>query len=153
MISYHLFPFSCYCFFLFFFTPLLLLLTLRVETDLPCAYHKKCSDGYQHILPTPRLPQQMQLENRLGSSAMASFFLRLSVVTSPFIISTESVTYFLLLLCLKIYDAFIPYHVSVPVIWLFLSTYLNSDETLQLSSQELLFVELSGFDSFLIYKR
>lgn len=66
-------------------------------------------------------------------------FLSLSGLASWSIVSAGSLIYFLLLLCLKIYDVFIPYHVSVPVIWLLVSTYLNSDKILQLSSEELFF--------------
>jgi len=53
------------------------------------------------------------------------FSLSLSLVAASSIVSAGYLIYFLLLLCLKSYDVFIPFYISLLVFWLLLATYIN----------------------------
>lgn len=144
MSSYHLVPSSGYCSFFF---------SLRNywHLELRQIFHVLTIKMWLFCSSPP--PPKCSYKIRLIFLLWLHFFLSLSVVASSSIVSAGTLIYFLLLLCLKIYDVFIAYCASVPVIWLLLYTYLNSEKILQLSSWELLFVEISVFDSFLIYNR
>lgn len=137
MSSYH--PVHCYHS-LFFSLHNCFYWHLKLRQIFHVLTEKKCSDGYQHVLFFNVFfnHHKCSIQNTVFLLWL-HFFLSLSVVASSPLVSAGFLIHFLLLLCLKIYDVFIPYHVLIPVIWLFLSAYLNSDKIMQLSSQELLF--------------
>lgn len=119
---------SCSCSFLFH--PI----TTSVGTlnwDRPSMYLTSVLNGYQWLIFFFYFfPKQMQLGNTFSFSAMPSnlffffFFPSESFCCSLIYHLCWSLIYFLLLLCLKIYEVFIHYPISVPDICILLSAHL-----------------------------